>query len=97
MGNMMCLANVQTGWGRLGNTIGKRLFVLIVTARDGTIVWDYDANQEYETTNGVQTRGGSFDGAGPTIVDGMLYVYSGYGFAGGTADNALSAFSVDRK
>ena len=65
------------------------------SAQDGTVIWDYDANQEYETTNGVQTRGGSFDGAGPTIVDGMLYVNSGYGFTGGTGGNALVAFSVD--
>ena len=65
------------------------------SAQDGTIVWDYDANREYETTNGVHTRGGSFDGAGPTIVDGMLYVNSGYGFTGGMGGNALMAFSVD--
>jgi polyvinyl alcohol dehydrogenase (cytochrome) len=47
--------------------------------------------------NGVETRGGSFDGPGPTIVDGMLYVHSGYGFTGGTGGNALIAFSVDGK
>ena len=63
----------------------------------GKVVWDYDAVQEYESTNGVETRGGSFDGPGPTIVDGMLYVHSGYGFGGGTGGNALIAFSVDGK
>ena len=41
------------------------------------------------------TRGGSFDGPGPTIVDGMVYVNSGYGFQGGMGGNALIAFSVD--
>lgn len=61
----------------------------------GEVVWDYDADQEYESTNGVKTRGGSFDGPGPTIVDGMLYVTSGYGFSGGVGGNALIAFSVD--
>ena len=61
----------------------------------GEVVWDYNAVQEYESTNGVKTRGGSFDGPGPTIVDGMVYVNSGYGFQGGMGGNALIAFSVD--
>ena len=61
----------------------------------GAVVWDYNADQEYESTNGVKTRGGSFDGPGPTIVDGMIYVHSGYGFSGGIGGNALIAFSVN--
>ena len=60
----------------------------------GTVIWDYNAIREYESTNGVPTTGGSFDGPGPTIVDGMLYVHSGYGYRGGTPGNALLAFSV---
>ena len=60
----------------------------------GNVVWDYDADQEYESTNGVKTKGGSFDGPGPTIVGGMLYVNSGYGLWGGMSGNALIAFSV---
>ena len=65
------------------------------SAADGAVVWEYNADQEYESTNGVQTKGGSFDGPGPTIVDGMLYVNSGYGYWGGMPGNALLAFSVD--
>ena len=61
----------------------------------GEVVWDYNADQEYESTNGVRTRGGSFDGPGPTIVDGMVYVMSGYSFVGGQGGNALIAFSVN--
>ena len=61
----------------------------------GTVIWDYNAIQEYESTNGVLTKGGSFDGSGPTIVDGMLYVHSGYGYRGGVPGNALLAFSVN--
>ena len=63
----------------------------------GEVLWDYNADQEYESTNGVKTRGGSFDGPGPTIVDGIVYVNSGYGFGGGLGGNALIAFSVDGK
>ncbi len=61
---------------------------------DGKVLWDYNADQEYESTNGVPTRGGAFDGPGPTIVDGVLYVNSGYGFWGARSGNALSAFEV---
>ena len=61
----------------------------------GEVVWEYNADQEYESTNGVKTRGGAFDGPGPTIVDGMVYVHSGYGFSGGIGGNALIAFSVN--
>ena len=61
----------------------------------GTVVWDYNADQEYASTNGVKTKGGSFDGPGPTIADGMLYVMSGYGLWGGMSGNALIAFSVN--
>ena len=32
---------------------------------DGTVVWEYNADQEYESTNGVQTKGGSFRRAWP--------------------------------
>ena len=62
---------------------------------NGNVVWDYDADQEYESVNGVKTKGGSFDGPGPTIVDGVMYVNSGYGFWGGMSGNALIAFSVN--
>ncbi len=58
-------------------------------------MWDYNADREFESTNGVDTKGGAFDGPGPTIVDGMLYVNSGYGFWGALPGNALLAFEID--
>ncbi|MGE0824411.1 MAG: PQQ-binding-like beta-propeller repeat protein [Candidatus Binatia bacterium] len=64
---------------------------------DGKIVWDFDASQEFKTVNDVPANGGSFDGAGPTIVGGMLYTSSGYGMWGGQPGNVLLAFSVDGK
>jgi len=59
----------------------------------GKIIWDFDAVQSFPTTNGISASGGSFSSTGPTIVDGMLYVNSGYG-GQGMAGNALLAFSV---
>ena len=59
----------------------------------GKIIWDFDAVQSFPTTNGVPATGGSFSSTGPTIVDGMLYVNSGYG-GQGMPGNVLLAFSV---
>jgi polyvinyl alcohol dehydrogenase (cytochrome) len=65
------------------------------SSTDGKIVWDFDTAQTYETVNGVPGHGGSLDGPGPAIGDGMLFVNSGYPTAGGMSGNVLLAFSVD--
>lgn len=65
------------------------------SATDGKVVWDVDTVDVYETVNGVLGRGGSIDGPGPVIANGVVYVNSGYPTAGGTPGNVLLAFSVD--
>src|ERR1700674_1012140 len=67
------------------------------TTADGRIVWDFDAVRDFPTVNGVPARGGAFDGPGPAIVGGILYVNSGYGRFGEMPGNVLLAFSVDGK
>jgi polyvinyl alcohol dehydrogenase (cytochrome) len=67
------------------------------STKDGKVLWDHDAAQEYKTINGVKASGGSFDSSGPTIVDGVLYVNSGYAQFGGRPGNVLLAFSADGK
>jgi polyvinyl alcohol dehydrogenase (cytochrome) len=67
------------------------------SARDGKVVWDFDTAQTYQTVNGVPGHGGSLDGPGAAIADGMLFVNSGYPTAGGMSGNVLLAFSVDGK
>jgi polyvinyl alcohol dehydrogenase (cytochrome) len=64
---------------------------------DGKIIWDFDAVREFKTVNGVEARGGSFDGPGAVIAGGMLYADSGYGAMGGIPGNVLLAFSVEGK
>ena len=64
---------------------------------DGTILWDVNTIDVYEGVNGVLGRGGSIDGPGPTVANGIVYVNSGYPTAGGTPGNVLIAFSVDGK
>ena len=62
-------------------------------ADTGKIIWDVDTVGDYETVNGVKARGGSLNGPGATVVDGMLYVHSGY--SSYMTGNVLLAFSVD--
>ncbi len=67
------------------------------STKTGEIVWDFDAMRDFETINHIPAHGGSFDGGGPAIADGMVVSTSGYGFVGGKAGNVLLAFSVDGK
>ena len=66
-------------------------------ALDGHVIWDFDTAREYASVNGVVTRGGSLDGAGPVIANSMLYVSSGSSRFGGMSGNVLLGFSVDGK
>ena len=63
-------------------------------ARDGTVIWEVATAREFETVNGVKARGGSINGPGPTIVNGLVYFVSGYGAFGQMAGNVLLAFAV---
>ena len=62
---------------------------------DGTIVWQFDTNREFQTVNGVKATGATMDGPGAAVVDGMLYLNSGYGGIVGRPGNVLLAFGVD--
>ena len=62
---------------------------------DGRILWTQNTWQDYETVNGVPASGGSLNAGGPTIVNGTLYLQSGYaGLRGGEPGNVLLAFGV---
>ena len=66
------------------------------SATDGQILLDLNTAQDYSTVNGVRANGGSLSNAGPTIVDGILYVNSGYSHHGGIIPgNVLLAFAVE--
>ena len=65
------------------------------STKDGSIVWQYDTNHEFQTVNGVRANGASMSGPGPVVAGGMLYVNSGYGALGGRAGNVLLAFGVE--
>jgi polyvinyl alcohol dehydrogenase (cytochrome) len=65
------------------------------SATDGSVVWDYDTAREFTTVNGVAGHGGAINGPGATVVGGMVFVNSGYGFVGQMPGNVLLAFGVD--
>lgn len=60
---------------------------------DGHLLWEYNTMREFQTVNGVKAKGGSMAAPGPTVVDGMVFVGSGYTFTTGIPGNVLLAFS----
>jgi polyvinyl alcohol dehydrogenase (cytochrome) len=67
------------------------------STKNGEILWDVDTAIPYETVNKVPAKGGSIDGGGPAIANGIVYTNSGYGAFGGSAGNVILAYSVDGK
>jgi polyvinyl alcohol dehydrogenase (cytochrome) len=63
------------------------------TTEEGNILWDFDTVRDYQTVNGVKAKGGSIDGPGAVIVNGMLFINSGYSRFGGIPGNVLLAFA----
>jgi polyvinyl alcohol dehydrogenase (cytochrome) len=64
------------------------------STKDGSVIWEFDTNREFETLNGIRAGGGAIQGPGPTIAGGMLYLNSGYGDHLGRPGNVLLAFEV---
>lgn len=65
-------------------------------ARDGQLLWEFDAGAEFQTINGIPGKGGAIDGPAVTVANGMVYLSAGYGLFGQIAGNVLLAFQVDR-
>jgi polyvinyl alcohol dehydrogenase (cytochrome) len=65
------------------------------SAASGEILWDYDTSRDFPTMNAVVAHGGSLNGPGAVIVDGMVYVNSGYSRFGEASGNVLLALSPD--
>jgi polyvinyl alcohol dehydrogenase (cytochrome) len=76
-------------------SIGGRLRAY--SSKTGEIIWDFNAQRDFETVNQVPAKGGSFNGGGAAVAHGMVITSCGYGFAGGVPGNVLLAFAVDGK
>jgi len=64
-------------------------------SEDGQLVWDFDTRRDFTTVNGVAAKGGTIDGPGPVVVNGMVFMNSGYGRFGGAPGNVLLAFAPE--
>ncbi|MEJ0099808.1 MAG: PQQ-binding-like beta-propeller repeat protein [Pseudomonadota bacterium] len=69
--------------------------IRVYSARDGKILWLFDANRDFTTVNGVKANGASMDGPGPVVAGGMVFVNSGYGGLVGRPGNVLLAFGLN--
>jgi polyvinyl alcohol dehydrogenase (cytochrome) len=63
----------------------------------GKELWSYDSVRDYKTVNGAAGRGGAIDQSGVVVVDGWVYMNSGYAQWGAQPGNVLLAYSVDGK
>lgn len=66
-------------------------------SQTGELLWDMDTTPEVTGASGNTGHGGSIDASGPVIVEGEVYVNSGYGFFGEKAGNVLLVYSIDGK
>jgi len=64
------------------------------SSEDGHLLWEYNTIRDFQTVNGVAARGGSMAAPGPTVVDGTVFVGSGYTFNAGIPGNVLLAFTA---
>jgi len=62
------------------------------SSEDGKVLWDFNTVREFPAVNGVKANGGALDGPGPVVVNGMVFVNSGYARFGGAPGNVLLAF-----
>jgi polyvinyl alcohol dehydrogenase (cytochrome) len=65
------------------------------STKDGSILWTFDANREFETVNGVKATGGGIEGNGAIVAGGMIFVNSGYGGILNRPGNVLLAFGIE--
>lgn len=65
-------------------------------AEDGRILWDFDTARDFDTVNGVPGHGGSIDGPGAVVLNGIVYVNSGYSRQSGMPGNVLLAFEATK-
>jgi polyvinyl alcohol dehydrogenase (cytochrome) len=71
-----------------------RLFA--VSAADGKQLWEFNTAQTFDTVNRVAARGGQIATSGAVVVDGMVYIGSGYAISSGASGgNVLLAFGVE--
>jgi len=71
-------------------------FIRALSTSDGKVIWQFNTARDFKTVNGVAAKGGSMGGPGAVVVNGMVYVGSGYAnVGGGMPGNVLLAFAAE--
>lgn len=70
--------------------------LLAYSAVDGSVLWKDETDRSFETANNVEAKGGSIDGAGVVIANGMVIVNSGYDKFGEIPGNVLLVYRPKR-
>jgi polyvinyl alcohol dehydrogenase (cytochrome) len=65
------------------------------SVEDGELLWEFNTMTDFTTVNGVKAHGGSIDGPGAVVANGMVFITSGYPRNGGVPGNVLLAFSAE--
>ncbi len=67
-----------------------------ISTADGKLLWEFNTAQDFETVNKVLAHGGAIQSTGSVIVNGMMFVGSGYAISSGASGgNVLLAFGVE--
>jgi polyvinyl alcohol dehydrogenase (cytochrome) len=69
---------------------------LFAVSPEGKQLWVFNTAQDFATNNKVPAKGGAIATSGAVVVDGMVYVASGYAISSGASGgNVLLAFGVE--
>ena len=90
--NNSAATSLIPGVAFVGGSDGR---VHALSTADGKILWEYDTAHEFDTVNKVPAHGGAISSAGATIVNGMVYIGSGYAVTGANSGNVLLAFAAE--
>jgi polyvinyl alcohol dehydrogenase (cytochrome) len=94
----------QAGLGAAPTTIPGVVFqgsadgrLFAVSSTDGKPLWEFNTGQPFDTVNKVAgAHGGAIATSGAVVVDGMVYVGSGYGISSAAqGGNVVLAFGVE--
>jgi len=64
-------------------------------ADDGSVLWETNTRQSFGTRNGVEAKGGSIESDGPVIMNGQVFVTSGYEKWAEAPGNVLLVYSIN--
>jgi polyvinyl alcohol dehydrogenase (cytochrome) len=66
-----------------------------LSSSDGKVLWEFNTARAFQTTNGVQAKGGSLGAPGPVVAGDRLFVHSGYvGVKNGVPGNVLLSLGL---